>query len=255
MTLLDRNRPRPCRERGSPSSRRSGSSLRAPRLERRRSARRAASTTAASRRTPRASRIPTRSRTPRNSSRRSTERTARSRSLVTLRDGTLRRRLRRRPAAPASDPEIGYWIGVPYWGNGYATEAARAVIDHAFDELGHEVLRRRRAREQPGLAARAGEVRLPVDRRGARCASARSAAGAVRPLPARPRRDGGSSSPRAPNATDRSSRACDPIQNLSTPSSTIDAKRPVLRLDAHRPVAAALLEVQRRSFGSCLSKA
>ena len=31
-------------------------------------------------------------------------------------------------------PEIGYWIGVPFWGNGYASEAAQAVIDHAFGE-------------------------------------------------------------------------------------------------------------------------
>lgn len=37
-------------------------------------------------------------------------------------------------------PEIGYWIGVPYWGNGYATEAARALVDHAFGELGYEEL-------------------------------------------------------------------------------------------------------------------
>jgi len=37
-------------------------------------------------------------------------------------------------------PEIGYWFGVPFWGRGYATEAARAVIDHAFEELGHEFL-------------------------------------------------------------------------------------------------------------------
>jgi RimJ/RimL family protein N-acetyltransferase len=37
-------------------------------------------------------------------------------------------------------PEIGYWLGVPYWGRGYATEAVRAVIDHAFDGLGHEAL-------------------------------------------------------------------------------------------------------------------
>jgi RimJ/RimL family protein N-acetyltransferase len=31
--------------------------------------------------------------------------------------------------------ELGYWIGVPYWGNGYATEAAAAVVRAAF-ELG-----------------------------------------------------------------------------------------------------------------------
>jgi RimJ/RimL family protein N-acetyltransferase len=37
-------------------------------------------------------------------------------------------------------PEIGYWLGVPYWGNGYATEVARAVIDHAFTDLGYERL-------------------------------------------------------------------------------------------------------------------
>jgi RimJ/RimL family protein N-acetyltransferase len=39
-----------------------------------------------------------------------------------------------------AEPEIGYWIGVPFWGNGYATEAARAVLDHAFVDLGHEVI-------------------------------------------------------------------------------------------------------------------
>jgi RimJ/RimL family protein N-acetyltransferase len=28
--------------------------------------------------------------------------------------------------------EIGYWIGKPYWGRGYCTEAASAVIEFAF---------------------------------------------------------------------------------------------------------------------------
>lgn len=32
--------------------------------------------------------------------------------------------------------ELGYWIGVPYWGRGYATEAARAVIELGFGALG-----------------------------------------------------------------------------------------------------------------------
>jgi RimJ/RimL family protein N-acetyltransferase len=32
--------------------------------------------------------------------------------------------------------ELGYWIGVPYWGQGFATEAARAVVDYGFGALG-----------------------------------------------------------------------------------------------------------------------
>jgi RimJ/RimL family protein N-acetyltransferase len=32
--------------------------------------------------------------------------------------------------------EIGYWIALEQWGQGYATEAARAVIGYAFDALG-----------------------------------------------------------------------------------------------------------------------
>lgn len=31
--------------------------------------------------------------------------------------------------------ELGYWIGVPFWGNGYATEAARAAIGFGFETL------------------------------------------------------------------------------------------------------------------------
>jgi len=38
------------------------------------------------------------------------------------------------------EPEIGYWLGVAFWGQGYATEAARALIDHAFGDLGYDRL-------------------------------------------------------------------------------------------------------------------
>jgi RimJ/RimL family protein N-acetyltransferase len=37
-------------------------------------------------------------------------------------------------------PELGYWLGVNYWGKGYATEALHAVIDYAFTDLAHEAL-------------------------------------------------------------------------------------------------------------------
>ena len=37
-------------------------------------------------------------------------------------------------------PEIGYWLGVPYWGKGYATEAAQAMINHAFTTLHYDML-------------------------------------------------------------------------------------------------------------------
>jgi RimJ/RimL family protein N-acetyltransferase len=31
---------------------------------------------------------------------------------------------------------IGYWVGEPYWGRGYATAAAKQVIEFAFENLG-----------------------------------------------------------------------------------------------------------------------
>lgn len=32
--------------------------------------------------------------------------------------------------------ELGYWIGVPFWGRGFATEAAAAIIRYGFGPLG-----------------------------------------------------------------------------------------------------------------------
>lgn len=31
--------------------------------------------------------------------------------------------------------ELGYWIAEEYWGNGYATESSKALIEHAFNDL------------------------------------------------------------------------------------------------------------------------
>lgn len=59
--------------------------------------------------------------------------------LVTLRNGTVIGACGVEPRE-ADAPELGYWLGTHYWGQGYATEAARAVIDHAFSTLGHGAL-------------------------------------------------------------------------------------------------------------------
>lgn len=31
--------------------------------------------------------------------------------------------------------EVGYWMGVPYWGQGYMTEALKRIIQFGFDDL------------------------------------------------------------------------------------------------------------------------
>ena len=36
------------------------------------------------------------------------------------------------PHPETGEPHLGYWIGTPHWGEGYATEAARALIDAFF---------------------------------------------------------------------------------------------------------------------------
>jgi len=39
------------------------------------------------------------------------------------------------PNEQNSHAELGYWIGVPYWANGYATEAAQAVVRYGFENM------------------------------------------------------------------------------------------------------------------------
>ena len=38
-------------------------------------------------------------------------------------------------AKKKDDEELGYWLGVPYWGRGIVPEAARELLRHAFEEL------------------------------------------------------------------------------------------------------------------------
>ena len=45
--------------------------------------------------------------------------------------------------------EVGYWIGKPYWGMGYATEAVRALILHAFEADGFDYLNAGHFRDNP----------------------------------------------------------------------------------------------------------
>lgn len=77
---------------------------------------------------------------------------------------------------PTQDPpatvEIGLWIGARWWGRGYGTEAAQALIDHAFADGGVKALwcsnrvtnnRARRVIEKCGFQFRGtGMVRSPT---------------------------------------------------------------------------------------------
>jgi RimJ/RimL family protein N-acetyltransferase len=64
--------------------------------------------------------------------------------------------------------ELGYWIGKPYWGMGYASEAVLALIAHAFDADGFDYLTAGHFTDNPaservikklGFAAMGGETR------------------------------------------------------------------------------------------------
>ena len=41
---------------------------------------------------------------------------------------------------PDTEAEIGYWIGVPFWGQGLIPEAVKELIRHAFEDLHMEKL-------------------------------------------------------------------------------------------------------------------
>jgi RimJ/RimL family protein N-acetyltransferase len=47
-------------------------------------------------------------------------------------DGRLCGGIGLHPDAQHNHAELGYWIGVPYWGNGYATEAEQIKLNRIF---------------------------------------------------------------------------------------------------------------------------
>jgi RimJ/RimL family protein N-acetyltransferase len=77
----------------------------------------------------------------------------------------------------SEEPALGYWLGQPYWGRGYAREAVAATIDYGARILGMETIR---AYTDPGNLAsqrvllhcgleRVGEIELAKPtRQGAR---------------------------------------------------------------------------------------
>ena len=54
--------------------------------------------------------------------------------VITLKDGTIAGATGIAPM-DNGEPEISYFIGQSHWGKGLATEAAQAIIDHAFAAL------------------------------------------------------------------------------------------------------------------------
>jgi RimJ/RimL family protein N-acetyltransferase len=41
----------------------------------------------------------------------------------------------------SGEPALGYWLGQPHWGNGYAREAVTAIIDYGLRNLGMKTIR------------------------------------------------------------------------------------------------------------------
>ena len=50
---------------------------------------------------------------------------------------------------PAHGWEIGYWLGKPYWGQGYATEAAGRLLAYAFNQCAADRLTARWFHDNP----------------------------------------------------------------------------------------------------------
>jgi RimJ/RimL family protein N-acetyltransferase len=56
-------------------------------------------------------------------------------AVILRKDGCLCGGVGLMPEPEHQHAELGYWIGVPYWGQGYATEAARELLRYGFEDL------------------------------------------------------------------------------------------------------------------------
>lgn len=74
--------------------------------------------------------------------------------------------------AEATEMEIGYWIGVPFWGQGLIPEAVRAIQKHAFEDLHCTALwcgyydgniKSKRVQEKCGFAYHHSEYDVPCE--------------------------------------------------------------------------------------------
>ena len=57
-------------------------------------------------------------------------------AVVSREEGTLLGSIGLSLNARDNNGELGYWIGVPYWGKGYSTEAAQEMVRYGFEDLG-----------------------------------------------------------------------------------------------------------------------
>jgi [ribosomal protein S5]-alanine N-acetyltransferase len=57
-------------------------------------------------------------------------------AMVRHTDGLLMGSISLMVTAAHRRAEMGYWLGVPYWNQGYTTEAARRVVAFGLDEVG-----------------------------------------------------------------------------------------------------------------------
>ena len=64
------------------------------------------------------------------------------------------------------EAEIGYWIGKPWWGYGFATEAAQALVDHCFGPARLRPSDVRPLHRQPRLRPRHRQAGVPPRRQG-----------------------------------------------------------------------------------------